>query len=92
LDITQDKAVLIGRELRQLTKSDSFEFVVEVIRENYSQELFHTAAHQQENRELVYQESLAFKRLLSTINSFIMIYEQDALSPEVEDDDDYYNQ
>ena len=84
--LSREEAARAGRALRPLVKTDAFETTLEIMKEQYRMQVFDSAPHEKEARELVYQEAIALDRLLSTINSLIAVYEAAALE-EAEDDE-----
>ena len=77
--MTRDEVVRLGMELKRVIQTDAFNKAVDVIRHEYTSRVFDSALHEREQRDMAYQEARALDNLLSTLNSFVVIAESEAL-------------
>lgn len=66
-------------ELKRVIQTDAFNKAVEIIQHEYKSRFFDSAPHERERRDMAYQEARALDNLLSTLNSFIVIADSEAL-------------
>ena len=86
----QDVAVRAGLELRSLVDSAGFKLVVDTLNQQYMDEFFNTSWEAKEEREMAHHRAHVLSDLISTLNTFISIYEDhEAQSFEPVDTDEY---
>lgn len=66
-------------ELKRVIQTDAFNKAIEIIQHEYKGRVFDSALHEREKRDLAYFEARALDNLLSTLNSFVVIAESEAL-------------
>lgn len=82
MELTMEQAVLTGMELRRVCNTQAFGRVVDVMREQYQQQLFATDVTERQKREDLYLQAQAFEELLITINTFVSLADAEHLETE----------
>lgn len=86
IQISYEDAVKAGMELRRIVTTQSFQLCLETLRDQYQREFFNSAWGERDKREQAYQQMCALDDLVSTINSFVRIAEQEVFETEQPDD------
>ncbi|MBD3754225.1 MAG: hypothetical protein IE937_01120 [Gammaproteobacteria bacterium] len=79
MNISLEKAVQIGLQLRPLINTESFQTAVEALREEYRTRVFDSDYSEREKREQAYQQHRALDDLLINLNTFVNIAEAETL-------------
>lgn len=86
MKLTEADAVRIGNELRKCAHGDAFDFVIESLHAQYTQQIMQSDYGDTTARENAFRQSRALDELVMTINTFIAIAEADALEVPVDED------
>lgn len=85
--ITHEQAVRLGMSLKPVMNTDGFKVSVEVMQEEFHRAVFDSQPHQQDSREEAYRQAKALDDLIATFNSFVAVYEAQALENGASDED-----